>query len=96
MNGTTFSIQDLEPGTSYRICVTAISTSDRRVKSEERCQTIYSKILCLYDTERMVGWERPTLQWCLDVCVCVCVYIIIILVVSWYRQFIHSYTRSPI
>ena len=46
VNGTTFNIQNLEPDTNYRICVSAVSTSDNQVKSERKClhtKTLTSK-----------------------------------------------------
>ena len=41
VNGTTFEIQPLEPDTNYKICVSAVSISDDKVKSEESC--LYKK-----------------------------------------------------
>ena len=41
VNGTTFQIQPLEPDTNYRICVSAVSISNDRVKSGESC--LYQK-----------------------------------------------------
>ena len=42
MNGTTFNIPGLKPGT-YNICVLAVSTSDEQVKSKPECKTTSGK-----------------------------------------------------
>ena len=47
VNGTTLNIQDLEPDTNYSICVSAVSTSDYRVRSEGKCLHIKTlKFIC--------------------------------------------------
>ena len=47
VSGITFDIQNLEPDTTYKICVSAVSISDRQVKSKMKClHTKTLKLVC--------------------------------------------------
>ena len=47
VSGTTFNIRNLEPDTTYKICVSAVSISDRQEKSEMKClHTKTLKLVC--------------------------------------------------